>query len=134
MWTLFLRLCGWTFSEKGLLLKRIWIFTFLGGRLHLPGGLSIQGDCRFYCRPLNNFSWVIGQNVLWPIPTFVVFRWEPTSMCHFFCLYVCPSVCCTPYLSNCTSCAHNFWYTCVKCWYLQVFFFPFFKAFYFSGC
>ena len=28
----------------------------------------------------------------------------------------------TPYLRNRTSCDHNFWYTCVKWWYLQGFF------------
>ena len=31
----------------------------------------------------------------------------------------------TPHLRNRTSCDHNFWYTCVKWWYLQVFFFHF---------
>ena len=35
---------------------------------------------------------------------------------------VCPSVRCAPYLRNRTSSNHNFWYTCVKWWYLQAFF------------
>ena len=33
---------------------------------------------------------------------------------------VCPSICRTPYLSNHTSSDHNFWYTYVNWWYLQV--------------
>ena len=33
-----------------------------------------------------------------------------------------PSICCAPYLGKHTSCDHNFWYTCVKRWYIQVFF------------
>ena len=32
-----------------------------------------------------------------------------------------------PYLRNRTSSEYNLWYTHVKCWYLQVFFFIFFK-------
>ena len=35
-------------------------------------------------------------------------------LCHFFCSSICPSVHCAPYLRNCTSSNHNFWYTCVK--------------------
>ena len=52
--------------------------------------------------------------------------WAPTSICHFFCPSVCPPVCCAPYLRNCTSSDHNFWYTYVKWWYLQGVFFNFF--------
>ena len=37
------------------------------------------------------------------------------------------SVCRAPYLRNRTSSNHNFWYTCVNWWYLQVFFFIFLK-------
>ena len=37
------------------------------------------------------------------------------------CLSVCLSICRTSYLRNHTSCDHNFWYTCVKWWCLQVF-------------
>ena len=37
-----------------------------------------------------------------------------TSMCHFSCLLVCPSTCCAPYLRNCASSNHNFWYTMCK--------------------
>ena len=33
-----------------------------------------------------------------------------------------PSIFCAPYLGKHTSCDHNFWYTCVKRWYIQVFF------------
>ena len=33
-----------------------------------------------------------------------------------------PSVHRAPYLRNCTSFNHNFWYTCVKWWYLRAFF------------
>ena len=39
----------------------------------------------------------------------------PNCMCHFFCP-------CAPYLRYCTSSNHNFWYTWLKWWYLQVFF------------
>ena len=46
----------------------------------------------------------------------------PTSICHFFCPFVCPSTCHVPYLRNQTSSNHNFWYTCVKWWYLPAFF------------
>ena len=35
---------------------------------------------------------------------------------------VCLSLHCSQYLKNCTSCDHNFCYTYVKWWYLQVFF------------
>ena len=42
------------------------------------------------------------------------------------------SVCCTPYLKNHTSFDYHLWYTFVKWWYLQVFFFfSFFKVFIF---
>ena len=36
-------------------------------------------------------------------------------------------VCHASYLRNLTSCDCHLWYTCVKSWYLQVFFFNFFK-------
>ena len=41
-------------------------------------------------------------------------------------------ICHTPYLRNCTSSDHNFWYTYVKWWYLQGFFT--FSKFCFLGC
>ena len=47
----------------------------------------------------------------------------PTSICHFFR----PSACRASYLRNRTSPNHNFWYTCVKWWYLQAFLFIFLK-------
>ena len=50
-----------------------------------------------------------------------IFRWAPTSICHFFR----PSVRRAPYLRNRTSSDHDFWYTCVKWWYLQKCFFIF---------
>ena len=53
---------------------------------------------------------------------FFIFSWAPTSICHFFHPSVHLSVPCTPYLRNRTSSNHNFWYTCVKWWYLGVFF------------
>ena len=49
-----------------------------------------------------------------------------TSICHFFCLSVCLSNHCAPYLRNHASYEHYFWYTCVKWWYLLEFF-QFFK-------
>ena len=53
-----------------------------------------------------------------------IFRWDTHLYMSIF-PSVCPSICqsvhCAPYLSNHTSCEHNFWCTCVK-WYLQVFF------------
>ena len=36
-------------------------------------------------------------------------------------LSVCLSVCCAPYFRNCTLSNDNFWYTCVKWWYVQEF-------------
>ena len=39
-------------------------------------------------------------------------------------------VCLTPYLRNCASYDHDFWWTCAKWWYLQQFF-AFFQNFYF---
>ena len=53
----------------------------------------------------------------------------PTSVCHFFC----PSVCHPAYLRNRTSSDHNFWYTHIKWWYLQVLF-SFFQNFDFLDC
>ena len=41
----------------------------------------------------------------------------PTSIFQFFCPSICPSICCTPSLRNCTPYDHNFCYTCVKWWY-----------------
>ena len=38
-------------------------------------------------------------------------------------------ICLTLYLRNCTSYDCGFWHTCVKCWYLQHFFFFFFPFF-----
>ena len=57
----------------------------------------------------------------------MLFLCEPsTSICHFFCPSIRPSIHCTPYLRNHTSSNHNFWCTFVKWWYLQVFFSFFF--------
>ena len=42
------------------------------------------------------------------------FRWAPTSICHFFPLPICLSICRAPYFRTHTSSNHNFWYTCVK--------------------
>ena len=45
----------------------------------------------------------------------IVLGRAPTSICHFFCLSIHPSVHlsvhCTTYLRNYTSSSHNFWYT-----------------------
>ena len=54
-----------------------------------------------------------------------------TSICHFFCLPVCPSICRAPYLRNCASSNHDFWYTCVKWWYFQGLSLSFFRKFHF---
>ena len=48
--------------------------------------------------------------------------WHPLLPIHPS--FVCPLH--TPYLGNCTSSDHNFWYICIKWWYLQTFLF--FKA------
>ena len=60
----------------------------------------------------------------------------PTSICHFSCLSNCPSVrpsiYYSPCLRNCTSSDHNFWYTCVKWWYLYGVFFIFFVSFFWA--
>ena len=40
-------------------------------------------------------------------------------------------ICCTLYLRNHTSYECHLWYTCVKWWYLQVFFFIFWKFWFF---
>ena len=50
-----------------------------------------------------------------------VFRWGTHLYMSFF-LPVHSSICCAPYLRKHTSCDHNFWYTCVKWWNIQVFF------------
>ena len=53
----------------------------------------------------------------------------PTSLCHPFHMPIhppiCPSIHRAPYLRDRISSDHNFWYTYVKWWYLQVFFFNF---------
>ena len=51
-------------------------------------------------------------------------------MCVFIHLSVSPSIPHAPYLRIHTSCDHNFWYTRVKWWYLQAFFFFFFLNFF----
>ena len=43
-------------------------------------------------------------------------------------------ICLTLDLRNCTSCDYVFWYTCVKWWYIQQFFFIFFKILIFLVC
>ena len=53
----------------------------------------------------------------------------PTSVCHFFR----PSIRRAPYLRNCTSSNHSFWYTRVKC-YLQVLFLFVCFCFFFFFC
>ena len=61
---------------------------------------------------------------------FVFFRCgTPTSMCHFFR----PSVRHAPYLRNQSWSNHNFWYTCVK-WFYLLALFSFFWNFNFLGC
>ena len=75
---------------------------------------------------VSNYFFILSQRVLHSVQNIYFFL--PTSTCHFFCL----SVGRTPYLRNCTSSNHSFWYTCVK-WYLQVFFFFLFLKFWFFG-
>ena len=41
-------------------------------------------------------------------------------------------ICHVPYLRNSIAYDHDFWYTCVKWWYLWVFFFHFFKIWFFE--
>ena len=53
--------------------------------------------------------------------------------CLSLCLSIRSSVHHAPYLRNCTSSNHNFWYTCVKWWYLRAVI-SFFWKFYFSVC
>ena len=60
------------------------------------------------------------------------FRWGTHLSMSLF-LSVCLSVCRTPYLRSRTSSNHDLWYTCVKWWYLQVFFLIFWN-FDFLGC
>ena len=65
----------------------------------------------------------------------------PTSIYHFFRLSVPlsvrlsvrPSVRRAPYLRNHAPSDHNFWYTDVKWWYLQVFSFTFLKFWFFGA-
>ena len=59
------------------------------------------------------------------------FRWDTYQCMSLFCLSVCASICCAPYLKNCTSSDYNFWYKCAK-WYLQLLF-SFFQNFDFLG-
>ena len=56
----------------------------------------------------------------------------PTSICHFYHPFICPSVCCSPYPRNWASSDNNFRYTCVKWWCIC--FFNFFLNFYFLDC
>ena len=59
-----------------------------------------------------------------PLTNYVSFLGgAPTSVTFFIHLFVCLSVCRTPYLRKRTSSNHHFWYTHVKWWYLQVFFY-----------
>ena len=45
----------------------------------------------------------------------MVFRWGThLSMSLFPSVHLCPSVCCPPYLRDCTSSDNNFWYAYVK--------------------
>ena len=61
--------------------------------------------------------------------------WAPTCIFHFFCLSIHLSICLSRTISGTVHpCDHNFWYTCVKWWYLQAFFSFFFFNFDFSGC
>ena len=56
---------------------------------------------------------------------FCVIRWSPylhTSLFLSVCPSICPPVGRIPYLRNNTSWGHNFLYTCVKWWYLQLLF------------
>ena len=69
---------------------------------------------------LGYFWRILLQNLMFP--NWLVFD-------TLFCPSILPSFVCplrTPYLGNCTWSDHNFWYTCVKWWYLQAFLF--FKA------
>ena len=62
-----------------------------------------------------------------------IFRWGSHLYVSLFPSvrpFVCPSVSRAPYLSNSTSSNHNFWNTCVKWWYHEVFF-SFLKIFIF---
>ena len=57
----------------------------------------------------------------------------PAYICHFLRPSVRPSIRRAPYLRNCTSYDHNFWYAYVKWWCLQVIF-SFFQNFDFLSC
>ena len=61
-----------------------------------------------------------------------IFRWG-TYLCMSLFSSIRLSIFCSPYLRNCTSCDHKFWYTFVKWWYLQAFF-SFFQNFDFVVC
>ena len=81
---------------------------------------------------IGQFSNFVGYEIIsWH--SFIVywsfFRWGAhlymslfLSVCLSVCASICVSVCCVPYLRNRISSNHNFWYTCVKWWYLKVFF------------
>ena len=57
-------------------------------------------------------------------------RWDIHLYMSLF-PFVRPSVRRAPYLRNHTSCDHNVWYTCVKWWYIQTFFFSVYKFWFF---
>ena len=64
---------------------------------------------------------------------FFIFRWGTRRYMSLF-QSISPPVRRVPYLKNRTSSSHNFWYTCVKWRYLQVFFiFSFFWNFRVKG-
>ena len=73
--------------------------------------------CGFYFIPQTDMN-SLRQAVFWmpKLPFYVTFSIHSS---------ICLPIHRTAYLRNCTSCDHNFWYTCVK-WYLQAFFFFFF--------
>ena len=66
---------------------------------------------------------------------FLFFRWGTHLYMSLLSVHlsVCLSVCCAPYLKNHVSSNHNFWYTCVKWWYLLAFFKLFLNV-HFLGC
>ena len=107
-----LDICNWRNYNNNQLRKSVSTFGFF-----------IDNSCLFLLFTKCKWHYLgIGQK------KFIIFRW-PTFICHFFSPSFYPSVRCAPYLRNRTLSGHNFWYTCVKRWYLQVFFFQFFEIF-----
>ena len=101
-------------EKKQVLLYFPWSFTNLNSRF--PRGEKLKYHGIFLKTVMGTWEY---QGIF--------FRWGTHPNMSLF-----PSVRRAPYLRNCTSCDHNFWYTCVK-YDISRYFFSFLKKFNFLG-